>query len=274
MRVTNVGKSHFPLLSSRAFSAYTWWRALPRATSNGPHQVSPSADATPNHQPGWSRRFRSTSPWLSGRSGEKKGGLGPFVSEHYEQPAGAVVDFLERQGSEWKRASQGWLNLKVCPDAVCNGSHSQQASKGDAGNHGTFGVHEKSGAFHCFRCDAKGNWYTLKQRMTGIEAPVVSVSHVAQGGAEPPTLPSSAVSYRQGVATADAGGLGEEHEVSKTELQKQPPHGELFLQYAGALRSCQPAIDFLVGQRLIRYVQAYAGTYTPGSTSDATARGW
>ena len=170
---------------------------------------------------------------------------GPFVSQHFEGlPAGAVVEFLGRQGAgDWKRGASGWLNLRLCPDAVCGGTDTQQASKANAGNHYTFGVHEKSGGFQCFRCGAKGSWYTFKQRLTGSSSPpIVAVADTAH----PRQLPSSPAAV--GVAV-DLGGRGPEGE-SRKDLEEQ--RGQLFLQYAEALPGCEPAIDFLCVQRCIR----------------------
>ena len=119
------------------------------------------------------RGFRSTSACLSGgRSGRGT----PFVSQHYDGiPSGAVVDFLERLGiNEWKRVGQGWLNLQVCPDAVCAGTNSQKSSKRDAGNHFTFGVNEKSGGFQCFRCNSTGNWSLLLIMPFSLSLPSLS----------------------------------------------------------------------------------------------------
>ena len=170
---------------------------------------------------------------------------GPFVSQHFEGlPAGAVVEFLGRQGAgDWKRGASGWLNLRLCPDAVCGGTDTQQASKANAGNHYTFGVHEKSGGFQCFRCGAKGSWYTFKQRLTGSSSPpIVAVADTAH----PRQLPSSPAAV--GVAV-DLGGRGPEGE-SRKDLEEQ--RGQLFLQYAEALPGCEPATDFLCVQRCIR----------------------
>ena len=145
--------------------------------------------------------------------------------------------------------------MQVCPDAVCEGAGRQQASKTDAGNHFTFGVNEKSGGYQCFRCEAKGNWYTFKQRMSGNSSrtPVLSVAEVANGRFPSRPVSSAAVgAWGAGMESA-AEGLGpgiEDSYDGREESEKS--RGHTFLQYAEALSGCSPAIDFLVGTRLIR----------------------
>ena len=142
---------------------------------------------------------------------------------------------------------------QVCPDAVCEGASSQQASKADTGNHYTFGVHEKSGGFQCFRCSAKGNWYSFKQRMSGnsSRSPIVSVTEVAHGRAPRPPVLSAEVDAAGARASASMfagsarGTAGGDEDTANT-------LGQTFLQYAEALPGCSPAIDFLTGTRLIR----------------------
>ncbi|KAJ1478449.1 hypothetical protein T484DRAFT_1904547 [Baffinella frigidus] len=198
---------------------------------------------------------------------------GIFVSDHFELRPGTVDDMLSRNGFETRRGSEGWLQLRSCPDPVCKGSQRQKWSKNDMGNQYTFGGSPAGaaggllGTFHCFRCEAKGNWFDFKAKVEGRPISVHGVENMAPAGRQESARPRPAYAARAVVveeedpdeqfraflqyATGAAGGEEED------DPDEQFP---AFLQYAtGAsppgkivLERCVPAVEWLTKTRRIK----------------------
>jgi hypothetical protein len=189
--------------------------------------------------------------------GDEKDGV--FVSDHFELRPGTVESLLERVGEEHRRGSGGWLQLRTCPDSVCKGSPRQRQSKHDQGNQYTFGVNASKGAYHCFRCEAKGNWFQLKAQIDGKSLPIYGADQLGGSGANRSGYGQSQ-RFGGGAAQEDAADPEERFQAFLQYSEVRPPHlapciatwGLTRRGRAQVLERCLPAMDWFTKTRCIR----------------------
>eukprot|EP00960_Hanusia_phi_P051759 761005-Hanusia_phi.AAC.2 len=167
------------------------------------------------------------------------------------------------KGYPWVRSSSIWSG-KCCPDSVCKGSASQVESKEAVSlkeqhpsNQYTFGVHQRNGSYSCFRCNASGNWYELKNAISGIVYEVIVVKscflHVRRRSFNPLKHVCAQETLQSASNLVDHNRKLDPGNEFLSSLEGRTEIGEgeqnVFRKYAKALSHCLPAITWLTERR-------------------------
>lgn len=82
------------------------------------------------------------------------------TSKHFQIKEHDLVGFLAQFGLPFKNNGDE-VKLQYCP--LCPKPHRNQSD-----NMWTLNIQKISGVFHCFRCNASGNWFDFKRNVIRI----------------------------------------------------------------------------------------------------------
>ena len=125
---------------------------------------------------------------------------GAFVSKHYRTRENEVQDFLQSRNIASREANRDFVSVREC--IFCPKPHNN-----DPSNLYKLNVHKHSGSYRCFRCDATGNWFSLKMAFNGNhEAPSAqSLGGMVDGSRGVQRTSASAQHAQMAAARAESG---------------------------------------------------------------------